>query len=315
MSSNELHVIFGTGTMGTSVARQLQQRGKQNIRMINRSGRMPIGMADVEVCGGDAYNAQNVRELTHGAAVVYQCAQPEYHEWQEKFPPLQNAIIEGVSASGAKLIVVENLYMYGHVEGKIHEGLPYHATTRKGKVRAAMAQQLLDAHKAGKIRMAIARGSNFFGPNDAVAYDLQFKPAIEGKTVRVLGNPDVPHTMTFTEDFAKAMVVLGEHDSALGQVWHVPNAPAVTPRQYATMLFEAAGTTPKIAPTSKMMVRIAGLFVPAVRETVEMYYEWETPFIVDHSKFAAAFGDHATPLREAVQKTVDWFRAHPEFGH
>jgi nucleoside-diphosphate-sugar epimerase len=43
-----------------------------------------------------------------------------------------------------------------------------------------------------------------------------------------------------------------------------------------------------------------------------MLYLWEEPFVVDHSRFAAAFGFEATPLDEAISHTVEWFRTHPQ---
>jgi nucleoside-diphosphate-sugar epimerase len=305
--------------MGTGIARQLLERGKTNIRMVNRSGKAPLDLPSVgdcvQVVKADLYNVEQVQAATRGAQVVYQAAQPGYTEWQAKFPPLQAAIVEGVALSGAKLIVVENLYMYGEVDGPIHEGLPYAAQTRKGKVRAQMSQALLDAHKAGKVRVAMARGSDFFGPNDPLSGDLVYYPALAGKAANAVGELQALHSLTFTEDFAKAVVVLGERDEALGQAWHVPNAPAVTQRAYYEMVYKAAGTPFKVQAANKLMLRMAGLFVPNVREIVEMYYEFAKPFVVDHTKFVKAFGDHATPLPEAVEKTVRWFRAHPGLGH
>jgi hypothetical protein len=50
---------------------------------------------------------------------------------------------------------------------------------------------------------------------------------------------------------------------------------------------------------------------PDVRELIEMTYEVEEPFVIDHSDFAGAFGDLATPLEHATRTTVEWFREHP----
>lgn len=318
-TSSDLHVILGTGPMGTGVACELIRRGHKHIRMVNRSGNAPLDLAgggdNVEVVKGDVYNAASVRTLTKGAQVVYQCAQPAYSEWTTKFPPMQAAIVEGVAANNAKLIVTENLYMYGEVDGPIHEGLPYAAHTKKGKIRAQLSQALLDAFKQGKLRVAIARGSDFFGPNDAVSGDLTYRPALAGKTVNAIGKLDMPHTYTFTEDFAKTLVILGERDEALGQAWHSPNAPTVTTREYLALIFKAAGTPFKASAANKLMLQALGLFVPNVREVVEMYYEFAKPFVVDHSKFVKTFGNHTTPLDEAVAKTVAWFRQHPQTAH
>ena len=50
------------------------------------------------------------------------------------------------------------------------------------------------------------------------------------------------------------------------------------------------------------------LFDRNIAEIWEMLYEFEQPFVLDHSKYARAFGDHATPLNEAIRATVNWFR-------
>ena len=169
--SDELHVIFGTGPLGLATMKALHKRGKR-IRMINRSGRHPLDLpGEVEVVAGDAYKTDFTTTITQGAAVVYQCAQPAYNQWVTEFPPLQSSILEGTAANGAKLIVGENLYMYGDTHGQpIHERLPYTAQTRKGKVRAEMAEALLKAHRLGKVRVAMARAPG--AQNDADPHPL-----------------------------------------------------------------------------------------------------------------------------------------------
>lgn len=315
-ATRELHVIFGTGPLGKSVMRELVKRGKVSIRMVNRSGKADVP-AGVEVVAADAYNVESVRQVTQGASVVYQCAQPAYHEWVTKFPALQASILEGTAPSGAKLIVGDNLYMYGEFNGTLREDMPYAAHTRKGKVRAEMAQALLNAHKAGKIRVAIGRGSDFYGPGvlDSAIGDRAIYPALAGKSASLTGNIDLPHTMTYIDDFGKALVILGEHDNALGQAWFVPNAPTVSQRQFMTLIFEEAGQAPKMSGMGKLMMRLGGLFIVGARETVEMMYEFEKPFVVDSSRFEKAFGMTATPMREAIRETVAWYKANPEVRH
>lgn len=311
--TNQQHVILGTGPLGQSVMRELVQRGAK-VRMVNRSGRRGEIPSAVEVVAGDAYNADSVRALTADAAVVYQCAQPEYHEWTTKFRPLQAAIVEGVSAhKGIKLIVGENLYMYGEVDGPIHEGLPYNAHTRKGKIRAEMAEALLAAHRAGKIRVAMARGSDFFGPGvlGSSMGERVFYPVLAGKPAQLAGRLDLPHSMTYIDDFGKALVILGEREEALGQAWHVPNDAPLTQQQFIDLIAKELGTPVKVSAMGKLMMRIGGLFIPPAREMIEMMYEFDQPFVVDSSKFERAFGMKATPIRDAIRATVAWYKAHP----
>ena len=58
----------------------------------------------------------------------------------------------------------------------------------------------------------------------------------------------------------------------------------------------------------KMMMSMLGLFMPVLRESVEMLYEWNKPFIMDSSKAEKAFGWQATPLQQAMKETIAWCR-------
>jgi hypothetical protein len=65
----------------------------------------------------------------------------------------------------------------------------------------------------------------------------------------------------------------------------------------------------KIRPASKLMVSLLGLFNANLREFKEMMYEFEEPYVVDHSQYQAAFGNGATPHEAAIAETVAWYRA------
>jgi nucleoside-diphosphate-sugar epimerase len=291
--------------------RELIRRG-QPVKMVNRTGQRSADIpTSVEVVAADVYQPDQVRAVTRGAGVVYQCAQPGYTEWVEKFPPLIKSVIAGVADSGSKLILGDNLYMYGDTDGApIHEGLPNTTHTRKGKVRGEVAELVMAAHRAGAVRASIGRGSDFYGPGvlGSLTGERAILPALAGKAAELVGNIDLPHTLTYIEDFGQALVILGERDEALGQVWHVPNPPTISQREWATLLFAEIGQPVKVNALNKWMLMIGGLFVPAAREIVEMMYEFEKPYVVDSSKFIRAFGDHSTPHREAIKATVAWYR-------
>ncbi len=312
------HVILGTGAIGRAIAEELTRRG-ESVCMVNRSGGMDELPKGVEIVAADLYDSVKVRELMQGAQVAYQCAQPRYFEWPEKFPPLQAAILDGMTGGKVKLVLVENLYMYGPTNGvPMTEDMPHNAHTRKGQTRSEMSRAALAAHAAGKLRVAIARGSDFFGPwgiNSTMGGRV-FYPLLQGKAAQATGSLDLPHTHTFTRDFGVAMVILGENDKADGQAWHVPNdKPQITQGELIRMFAEVAGVEPKMSGMGKVMIALGGLFVPEAKETVEMMYEFEEPFIVDSSKFEKTFGMEATPMREAIKETVAWYQSHPEKVH
>ena len=308
------HVILGTGAIGRAIADEPIKRG-ESVRMVNRSGQMDEAPAGVEVIASDLYDPAQVREVTRGAEVVYQSAQPPYHEWQEKFPPLQKSIIDGLTGSEAKLVIVENLYMYGETNGKAFtEATPYNAHTRKGKVRAALSEAALTAHRDGKLRVTIGRGSDYFGPwgTDTSMGSIVFNRLLAGKSAQIAGATNMPHTHTYIPDFGKALVILGERAEADGCAWHVPNdCPNITQGEMIRMIAEDAGTPVKIQAAGRLIMSAMGLFVPAMKEVVEMLYEFEQPFIVDSSKFEKTFGMKATPMHEAIKETVKWFKSHP----
>lgn len=314
---SELHVVFGSGPLGRSVAEALLAQGKQ-VRIVNRSGQMDQAPAGVELRAGDLYDPGFVKEVTQSAAAAYQCAQPGYTEWPQKFPPLQEAIIGGMSRGSARLVIAENLYMYGDTDGQpMHEGMPYQAHTRKGQVRAAMSEAALAAHQAGKVQVALGRGSDFFGPwaLGSSLGERVFYPALAGKSSSFVGRLDVSHTATYIKDFGRALAVLGQRDEALGRAWHVPNdRPRITQGEFAELIFGELGQPVKASAMGKFMLRLGGLFIPEARESVEMFYEFDRPFIVDSSQFEQTFGMATTPIQDAIRETVAWYRAHPQGG-
>ena len=312
--NGDLHVVFGTGAVGMSVMDELIRRGPRRVRMVNRSGRarVPDG---VEVVGGDATDEAFTREASKGASVVYFALNPPYNKWPELFPPLQAGVLGGAASAGAKLIAMENLYMYGPTGGRpITEDLPHVPNTRKGRVRAMMSKELMEAHRSGKVRVAIGRASDFFGPRVLVsaAGEQVFGRAVQGKSAQVAGDPDQPHTYSYAPDIGKGLVILGEREEALGQAWHLPSPETVTTRQFVEMIFEEVGKPARVQAAPKILLRVIGLFNPGMHEIIEMLYEFEEPFVVDDSRFEREFGERARPLREAIQRTVHWYREeHP----
>jgi nucleoside-diphosphate-sugar epimerase len=306
------HVVFGAGPVGLAVATELAARGRRVI-VVNRSGRAELP-AGVERRGGDASDPAFAREVSAGASVVYDCLNPPYHRWPELFPPLQAGVLEGAAAAGARLVAMENLYLYGPNGGRpLTEDLPAAATSRKGVTRARMAEDLLAAHRDGRVRVAIGRASDFFGPGVVASAmgERVVRPALTGRRVQVIGDPDLPHTYSYVPDIGRALVLLGEREEALGQAWHLPSPPTVSTRRLLELLAAEAGQRARVQSLPRPLFRALGVVNRDLRELREMLYEFEEPFVADHGKFARAFGDLATPLEEAVGRTAAWYRSHP----
>src|SRR5919108_4026782 len=195
---------------------ELVAKGKR-VRIVSRSGKI-AAPSGVEAAAADATDPSATRACCAGASVVYNCTNAPYTAWPEQFPPLQAGVLAGAVAAGAKLVVMENMYMYGPTDGRpLTEDLPYAATSRKGRTRARMAEELLAAHASGTLRVAIGRASDFFGPGvrSSAAGEQIFARGVAGKAAQVIGDPDMPHSYTYVPDIGKGLVILGERDEAL----------------------------------------------------------------------------------------------------
>src|SRR5690606_30593324 len=187
----------------------------------------------VEVRAADVRDVAAATEACRGAAVVYVCLNAPLREWPEQWPQLMHGAIEGAVAAGAALVYADDLYAYGLPRGALAEDQPAAARGPKGLTRAIVAGMPMEVHHSSKLRAAIGRASDLYGPGVTASFagEQVFGRAVAGRSARLLGAADAPHTYTFVDDFARALVTLGEHDEAFGEVWHVPGAPPVTQRR------------------------------------------------------------------------------------
>jgi nucleoside-diphosphate-sugar epimerase len=312
MTGTARHVIFGTGAIGLATLDALRRRG-ETARLVNRSGHARVP-SDVEVISGDARDPAFTTTAAEGAQVVYQTLNPPYAEWAAQFPLLQAGVLAAAEANGARLVSMENVYMYGRPAGRVlTEDRPDEAHTRKGQLRARMARELLAAHDAGRVEVAIGRASDYFGPRGGAQSNLGdrvFPAALAGKTATVLGDPDQPHTYTYVPDIGEGLAVLGEHPDAPGQVWHLPNDPATrTTRQLVDIVYRLAGhPRGRLRRLPPVVLRALGLVNPTMGELVEMQYQFDEPFIVDSSKITDKLGIEATPVEQALADTLRAYR-------
>lgn len=306
------HVVFGTGAIGCALVDELTRTGVPT-RAVNRSGRAPLPEG-VDVIAGDAADPVFAAAAAKDAEVVYQCLNPRYDKWAELFPSLQDSVVAAARSAGARYVSFENVYMYGDTRGQaMTETTPERPHTRKGAVRAAMAEQLRRRYDAGDLAVATARASDYFGPratSQSPLGDRVIGAALAGKPAQVIGDPDQLHSYTYAPDAGRTLAALGTRDDVVGEIWHVPNAPAQTTREIIAMVGEELGSPIRVRVAPTMVLRLMGLVNPTVRELPEMLYEFTQPFIVDCRKAAERLGLDPTPLEDAVRDTVTWFRDH-----
>lgn len=305
-----LHVIIGSGPVGSATAATLDAAGHQ-VRLLSRSGSGPNCHA-IEQVAVDASDATALGPWAAGADALYNCANPAYHRWEHDWPPIAAAMLDVAARTGATLVTMSNLYGYGPAPMPLRPDLPLSATGRKGRVRAAMWRNALAAHESGRVRVTEARASDFFGPGLTHQSQLGSRVMprlLRGKAVQFLGNPNLAHSLSYIADVGRTLATLGTDERAAGRAWHVPSVVDASYADAVRRLAALAGIdTPKIGTLPPALLRIAGVFSPTVRELQEVRYQFEAPFTIDASETTAVFGNEATPFDEALAATLAWWQ-------
>ncbi|WP_214407958.1 NAD-dependent epimerase/dehydratase family protein [Pseudonocardia lacus] len=310
----DLHVVVGaTGGTGTALVHELRRRGHR-VRAVNRAGtgRYP---GDVEVVAADATDAAAMREVCAGAAAVHNCVNPPFAAWTSAFPAAVRGTIEGAAAAGARLVFADDTWMYGRVDAPMTESTPVDPVGGKGVLRAWLAEMVLAAHARGTCRTVVGRAGELYGPLvESVLGDGLFGAAVRGRPPRWIGALDRPLTPTYIGDFARLLATLGDEpddadDPLLGRVWHVPHPAPLTGRELVGMVRAGTGTRAPLLRIGSATARRLAAVWPLAREGAELVYQFEMPFVVDGSAFAARFPDFApTPWADGVGRTLAWYR-------
>jgi nucleoside-diphosphate-sugar epimerase len=272
--------------------------------------------AGAELAAGDAADPAFCKEVARGASVLYHCMNPPYFAkaWADQLPRLADNLVAAARAAGARLVVLDNLYMLGRpAEGRLDEETPFAPRSRKGEIRARVSQRFLDAHRRGEAPVVIGRASDFYGPLGTQTHvGDQFWPGVlAGKAGRVAVDPDAVHTYHYIPDVAAGLAALGTApDDAFGRAWMLPCASAGTLREVVARLSRSLGREIPLTTMPRWLMKAMGLFVPILRELDEMAYQWEGPFVVDDSRFRARFDVRPTDPDEAARATVAWARKH-----
>lgn len=297
-----MQIIVGSGPVGISIAHLHADRG-ESVRMITRSGSGPEHPL-IERVAADAADARRLTELTAGAEILYNCANPKYTDWEQKWFPMNDAMIAAAKAAGAVYAITGNLYGYGpQPGGYMREDTPLAAVGRKGKVRIRMWQDAL----ASGVRTVEARGADYLGAGAVGVFSAVLLPAIAaGRTAWVPGDPDAPHTFTYTGDMARTLVTLAGDDRSWGQAWHVPSLEPISIRELSDRYCDLVGaphlTMHKVP---RWMNQTAGRFNAMLRETAEMDYQFYFPFRLDSTLTARTFGLTATPIEVSLRETAE----------
>jgi nucleoside-diphosphate-sugar epimerase len=303
----ERHVIVGAGPVGRATAVQLAGEGHE-VLLVSRSGAGPE-IPGVRRAAADAADTDRLAELAAGAVALYNCVNPpSYRVWPEFWPPVAAAFLAAAERTGATLVTASCLYGYGPVEEPMVEGMPDAATTTKARIRAQMWADALAAHEQGRITAVEVRGSDYMGPwvDPANAHVVRVRDAaLAGKTVRVMGRPDLPHSFTDVRDMGRALAAVARAPQTWGRVWHAPtNAPRTQAEAIGDVCRTAGREPVPVKGFPRWLLPVGGAVVPMLRELRETEYQFRRPYVLDSSAITRELGLEPTPWPEVCRATA-----------
>ncbi|MCP2031124.1 nucleoside-diphosphate-sugar epimerase [Okibacterium sp. HSC-33S16] len=291
------HVVLGAnGIIGRETVTSLLKKGHP----VKSVGRRPSSIDGAVSVIADLLDQTDVSRALDGTKVAYLVAGLPYSSrvWAEQWPVILRNTIHAALQHGTHLVYFDNVYAYGRVTGSMTESTPILPSSRKGRARAAALHLLTEGVTRG-LTVTIGRSADFYGPgaSTSVFNTFALDKIAAGKTATWLYDADQPHSLSYTPDIGNALTILGTDDRARGQTWHLPTAPALTGREY---LMLAADDEARMSVMSSTTMRIGALFNGSARETLEMDYQYTSPYLFDSQLFEGTFGIHPTPTADGI---------------
>jgi nucleoside-diphosphate-sugar epimerase len=303
VAAQEHIVVVGAGQIGTPVVERLAREGYR-VTWLSRSTprSIPSGARHVSV---DIADPVALAQAARGARAVIAAVNPSVYDarvWAETLPALHAGLIAGVGRIGARLVLLDALYLYAIDQGPLAPETPQQPATLKGKIRKQVADMVREAQQRGELRATVLRASDFWGPglSSALLTEAGLAGLKANKRPFLIGDPDQPHAFSHRDDVVDALINLAlAADDVEGRVFHAPVI-HVAPRQLLSAVAGAlhVRTQPFVAP--RWLLRLVGLFSRTTAGMVEMLPQWQAPYLVDDSGYCQRFGARAMSLEQGV---------------
>ncbi|WP_454915259.1 NAD-dependent epimerase/dehydratase family protein [Xanthobacter sediminis] len=314
-SPARIALVGGTGPIGASIGAALAAAGTP-FAVIGRSAasvaRHFAGTPGVEAREWDPDDGARIRAAVRGMdTLVYMVGVP--YDAFHLHPQLMARTLEAAAAEGVRrLLLIGTAYPFGRPRtARVDESHPREPHTFKGRMRKEQEDLVLEAGAQGRIATAILRLPDFYGPGVERSYlaDI-FAAAATGRRAKVIGPIDAPHEFVFVPDVGPVVLRLLDKEEAFGHTFNLGGAGTITVREVAEQAFMLVRQRPKLMVANKLMLRLAGLFDPMMRELVEMHYLMTDPVIFDDGALARLIGPiPKTSYAEGIARAMDAARS------
>jgi nucleoside-diphosphate-sugar epimerase len=300
-------ILGANGVIGHELSKHLP-RYTTHIRQVSRNPKK-VNAGD-ETMSADLLIYEQTDKAVAGSEVVYLLAGLKYDTktWQEQWPKVMRNAIDACKKHNSKLVFFDNVYAYGLTQGPMTEQTPFKPNSKKGEVRARISTMLLDEIKLQNLEGMIVRSADFYGPGAllSLTHSTVSSRLKAGKSPQWIGDPKTVHTFTYTPDAGKTVAMLGNSPAAFNQTWHaLTSKQIITGEEYVRTACESIGRPYRgVTSLPKFGVRMLGLFVPVLREFVEMMYQFENDYIFDSTKAEKFLEMTATSYTEGIAATM-----------
>ncbi len=287
-------ILGASGQIGRELARSLKRDFTGAIRLVSRN---PRKVNDTDhLHQADLLDPAQTMSAVEGSDIVYLTAglPMDTKLWVEQWPVIMRNVIDACAAHNAKLVFFDNTYMYPQTAEPQTESMRFEPNGEKGRVRAAIVNELLGAMAQGRVTATICRAPEFYGPDktQSITNSAILEPLRNGKTARVFLRDDTLRSLIFTPDASRAVALLGNTLDAYGQTWHLPcDDHRLTYRDLISLAARTFGTEPRYRVLRRWQLRLGGLFSPTVRDAAELLPRYAQDNIFVSDKFKMRFPD------------------------
>lgn len=299
------HTILGAGgPLGKELARELLALQKP-VRLVSRT---PINTSPgTEWVKADLSLREEVFAAIEGSEVAYLTIGFPYVTavWQQNWPIVMKHVTDACILHGVRLVFFDNIYALSKEHlNPITESAPINPPSKKGAIRAEVLRILQDAIEKKGLNGLVARAADFItlDENKGLIKPLVYDRLKKGKKAQWICNANVVHNFSYLPDLAKGTALLGNTPEAFQQVWNLPtDASRITGADWIQLFAHRMHQQKEYSIISPGMITFLGLFVPTMREMVEMLYQYSADYYFDSTKFNRYF--NYTP--KTPQEIVD----------
>ncbi|MGN7788043.1 NAD-dependent epimerase/dehydratase family protein [Niabella sp. 22666] len=298
-------ILGANGPIGVELAKELKRNFTSDIRIVSRK---PVKVNDIDTTlPADLSVKENAMQAVKGSAIAYFTLRLPMNTalWEQQFLLITRNIIDACKLHGTRLVFFDNTYMYPQDGRILKEDTVFAPVGRKGRVRQAMAEMVLQEMQSGQLEVVICRAPEFYGPGktQSITNSMIFDNIKKGKKLKLPLSANKKRSLIWTPDASRATAWIGNAADTFGQTWHLPvDESHPTYKELIVLAAEVYERKLQYTVIPKFVFKIGSIFNKQLRELQELLPRYEHDNIFDDSKFRKRFSDFGvTSYREGIE--------------